>query len=601
MNRFRVVYGFIFFLGILCTSAQVSPDCNNAIPICSDTPVNGGTNGFGVDDFNGAARSGCLEQTITNAIESNSAWYRFRTGASGQLGFNISTNVTEDWDFALYRATDCNNLGEPIRCNFFDNQDQNAFLGIGEDPTGDTENIQYEDWIEVTPGEDYYLLINNFSNSNSGFSIQFSGNIFVTDPFTALDCSIISNLLGAPIAACEGDNVTLDATTTDAIMYNWFSDTGAGFQPIVGENNATLGVTTSAFYRVEVITVTNNNIISDVQVGFSVQPITFALSDDVSCSDMTTYDLAAKDAEALGTQSSDDFLVSYHSTLTDANSGNNFLPKDYPVQSVSQTIYVRVTSIENPNCYDTSEHFEQVNVQTPVLVFPEEVFLCDGNPNITIGSLNMMTNHTYTWDTGETTSSINVAQEGVYTLTATNTQAGQSCSNSRAVTVVISSPPAISDIEINDLQNSNTVTVIPDTEGEWEYQLDNGTLQLENIFRDVQPGLHTVYIHDPKGCGFVFEEIIVVGFPKFFTPNGDAMHDYWHVEGILTLENPEITIYDRFGKLIKQMNENSPGWDGTLNGQLLPSADYWFKLTYTDTRGQQATAKYINNHFSLKR
>ncbi len=601
MNCFRILFCFIFFLGINGAVAQVSPDCNNAIPICSDTPVNGGTNGFGVDDFNGAATSGCLEQTITNAIESNSAWYRFRTGASGQLGFNISTDVTEDWDFALYRASDCNNLGEPIRCNFFDNQDQNAFLGIGEDPSGNTDNIQYEDWVDVTPGEDYYLLINNFSNSNSGFSIQFSGNIFVTDPFTALDCSIISNLLGAPIAACEGQNVTLDATTSDVITYNWFSDTGAGFQPIMGENNATLVVTTSAFYRVEVITVTNNNIISDVQVGFSVQPTTSTLSDEVSCLDTAIFDLSTKDAEALGTQSSDDFLVSYYNSQTDANSGNNFLPKDYPFQAGSQTIYVRVTSIENPNCYDASEHFELVAVDTPVLDFPEELFLCDGDSSIIIGSPTMIANYTYSWDTGETTSSINVAQEGIYTLTATNTQSGQSCSNSRTVTVVISSPPAISDIEINDLQNSNEVTVIPDIEGNWEYQLDTGTLQSSNVFRDVQPGLHTVFIYDPKGCGFVSEEIIVVGFPKFFTPNGDAMNDYWYIEGILTLENPEVTIYDRFGKLVQQMNQNSSGWDGTLNGRLLPSADYWFKLTYTDTRGQQATAKYINNHFSLKR
>ena len=146
------------FFGISNLFSQVAPDCGNAIPICNDTPVNGGTNGFGADDFNGAAASGCLEQTITNAIESNSAWYRFRTGASGQLGFNIGIDTSEDWDFALYRAGDCSTLGEPIRCNFFDNQDQDSFLGVGEDPTGNASNIQYEDWIEVEPGEDLSLI-----------------------------------------------------------------------------------------------------------------------------------------------------------------------------------------------------------------------------------------------------------------------------------------------------------------------------------------------------------------------------------------------------------------------------------------------------------
>ena len=131
-------YLFFLFCIVLGTSAvaQVSPDCTTAIPICSNTPVNSGTDGYSVDDFQGASSSGCLEQTTTGAIESNSAWYRFRVGASGQLGFNIQHSPQEDWDFALYQATDCNQLGEPLRCNFFDNRDENSYIGVGEDPSG---------------------------------------------------------------------------------------------------------------------------------------------------------------------------------------------------------------------------------------------------------------------------------------------------------------------------------------------------------------------------------------------------------------------------------------------------------------------------------
>ena len=601
MKHLRTVLCFAFYMGMLCAFAQVSPDCSNAVPICNDTPVNGGTNGFGIDDFNGSQASGCLEETITGAIESNSGWYRFRTGASGQLGFNISTNTTEDWDYALYRASDCNNLGEPIRCNFFDNQDQNAFLGVGEDPTGDTDNIQYEDWLQVTPGEDYYLLINNFSNSNSGFSIQFSGQIFVTDPNTALDCSIISNLLGPPISACEGTDVTLDATTTDAVTYNWYQDTGSGYILVPGENDATLVVTSSANYRVEVITVTNNNIISDVQVGFSIVPTAFPVADDAACSEQTTFDLSLKDSEVLGSQSPNEFVVSYHSSLADATSGNTFLPKQYTMQSGSQPIYVRVTSAVNADCFDVSQVFELTNVETPILDFPEEEFLCDGSASISIGSLSTLPNHTYSWDSGETTPSINVSIAGSYILTITNTQAGISCSNTSIITLVVGTPPVIVDIEIEDLQSNNTVTIVADREGDWEYQLDDGDYQLENTFSNVVAGAHRVTINDPRGCGSVSEEIIVVGFPKFFTPNGDGMHDYWHIEGISNLDNAEIFIYDRYGKLVQQLRENSIGWDGTLGGQQLPSTDYWFKLTYTDTNGIEITAKYINNHFSLRR
>ena len=229
----RQAWATLFILVMLWSSfsyAQVAVDCANAIPICSNTPTNGGTQGYGIDDFNGAFSSGCLEQTLSGAIESNSAWYRFRTGAAGQLGFNIGFNTSEDWDFALYQASDCNNLGDPVRCNFFDNQDQQAYMGVGEDPTGSTSTVLYEDWLQVEAGQDYYLLINNFSNTNSGFSIQFTGDIFLTNPIDALDCSIIDNLLGPPIAACDNQIIVLDATTTNVLSYNWYMDTGTGFQ-----------------------------------------------------------------------------------------------------------------------------------------------------------------------------------------------------------------------------------------------------------------------------------------------------------------------------------------------------------------------------------
>jgi len=585
-----------------CLMAQVAVDCVNAIPICSNTPVNSGTMGYGVDDFNGAAMSGCLEQTVTGFIESNSAWYRFRTGAAGELGFNIGFDTSEDWDFALYRASDCATLGDPVRCNFFDNQDQEAYMGVGEDPTGSTNTFLYEDWLQVQPGEDYYLLINNFSNSNSGFSIQFSGNIFVTNPFDALDCSIINNLLGPPIAACDNQNVILDATTTDVVSYTWYLDTGTGFQLIPGETAATLQAMTSAFYRVEVITISMNNIISDVQVGFTTSPTTNAISDEVSCSDIEFFDLSQKDAEALGAQDPDQVVVTYHNTITDANSGSNPLPTQYPVNIGSQNIYVRTSSVQNPNCFDASEQFNLNIVASAVLNFPEEVFICEASSGVLIGETNPDAQFVYSWDTGENSASIIVSQAGSYTLTATNSQTGQiDCITTRTVDVIVSETPEITGVLVDGLQQNNRVEVNTNITGNLEFQIDGEEFQTSNIFNNVAPGAHTMTVNDLGGCGMDTESIVVVGFPKFFTPNGDGANDYWHIIGVSTLTNPVVHVFDRYGKLIKQLNENSLGWDGTYNGSALPSSDYWFKLSYTDTSGQMIEARFINNHFSLRR
>ncbi|WP_317131624.1 T9SS type B sorting domain-containing protein [Pareuzebyella sediminis] len=598
MKYSQIFLYLVLFLSI-GAKAQVSADCSNAVPICNDTPVNGGTMGFGVDDFGGAATSGCLEVTLSGSIESNSAWYRFRTGASGQLGFNIGIDTTEDWDFALYMANDCNNLGEPVRCNFFDNQDENRFIGVGEDPSGESMNVQYEDWLQVSPGEEYYLLINNFSNSNSGFSIQFSGQIFVTNPYDALDCSIISNLLGPPVSACEGSAVILDATTSNATTYNWFVDQGSGFTQIVGSHNETLQALSAGQYRVEVVR-PSGNIISEVQVAFSPMPIAHSVADDFSCSGEGEYDLAQKDIEVLGSQAASEYIVSYYGSLIDANSGINFLSKQFMPEPGTQTIFVRLTSVNNPKCYDTSQSFQLINLDTPVINFPIEEFLCQSS-SVTIGDTSPNLNYSYSWDTGDTTPSIEVSQAGSYSVTVTHTQSGFSCSTTQVITVLVSLPLNIMDIEIDDLKNNNTVTVITESPERFEYQLDGGAFQKGNRFYGVEPGAHRITVNDLIGCGAVSEDIVVVGFPRFFTPNGDGSNDFWNITGIDNLVSPTILIYDRFGKLLAQLGQGSSGWDGTLNGKPLPETDYWFKLTYTNDNGQTNVAKYVNNHFALKR
>lgn len=580
--------------------AQVSNECGTAVPICNNTPVNGGTDGYGNDDFNGAATSGCLEQTTTGAIESNSAWYRFRTGASGQLGFNIGHDSAEDWDFALYQTDDCNDLGDPIRCNFFDNSDQRSYTGVGEDPTG-VQSVNYEDWLYVEPGQDYYLLINNFSNLNTGFSIQFSGEIFITNPNDALDCSIISNLLGPPIAACENDLVVLDATTNNASAYAWYADTGMGFQVLSGENSATLQVGSDALYRVEVTTPTET-IISDVQVAFTVSPVTSTLTDETFCHEENMmYDLGQKDVEALGSQNADEFMVSYHSSQADADMGANALPKMFAKNPGAETIFVRTTSKANPNCFDTSENFELYAIEKPLVDFDNEAFLCDNATSVEIGETSPNPGYTYQWSSGETSASLNVSQSGEYSVTVTNSHNGVQCDISRTVTVITSDSPRIDDIEIDDLQSNNRVTVISGAIGEFEYSLDGSDFQDSATFEGVLPGAHSLTMRDKNGCGSVTESIVVVGFLNHFSPNGDGRNESWHIEELSSLSDPMVTIYDRYGKLITQLNEFSPGWDGTFEGRPLPATDYWFKLSYINQEGTRTYAKYLQNHFSLRR
>src|SRR5690606_24961131 len=112
------------------------------------------------------------------------------------------------------------------------------------------------------------------------------------------------------------------------------------------------------------------------------------------------------------------------------------------------------------------------------------------------------------------------------------------------------------------------------------YQIDNGGLQSINVFTNVQGGLHTIRVTDAIGCTELNGSALVISYPKFFTPNGDGFNDAWNVIGLSDQLDSKIFIYDRYGKLLKQITPFENGWNGTYNGHQLPSTDYWFTLNY---------------------
>ena len=86
----------------------------------------------------------------------------------------------------------------------------------------------------------------------------------------------------------------------------------------------------------------------------------------------------------------------------------------------------------------------------------------------------------------------------------------------------------------------------------------------------------------------------MLDYPRFFTPNNDGYNDTWKIKNLEQLPKSTITIFDRYGKTLKQLNTASNGWNGTFNGKELPADDYWFTINFDE-------GKTIRGHFSLKR
>ncbi|MEM5565360.1 T9SS type B sorting domain-containing protein [Psychroserpens sp. AS72] len=84
----------------------------------------------------------------------------------------------------------------------------------------------------------------------------------------------------------------------------------------------------------------------------------------------------------------------------------------------------------------------------------------------------------------------------------------------------------------------------------------------------------------------------------FFTPNGDGYNDYWHLVSPSNECKYILYIFDRYGKLLRTLTPNDSKWDGTYNGAIMPSNDYWYLVKYRNFEGADLE---FRSHFSLKR
>lgn len=293
--------------------------------------------------------------------------------------------------------------------------------------------------------------------------------------------------------------------------------------------------------------------------------------------------------------------INFYETYNDALTESNILPTSFTNSTpYFQTIYARAEN--NNNCYGISEVGLIIN-ERPNLDGDETVFYCTNFFPETI-SLSATTpinnNYYFSWSTGENTNSIEVNQPGNYTVTVTTVEG---CEKTKTFTVEASNTATLDNINVIDGDISNNqVNILTSGEGIYEYELINSQgessgFQSESIFTEVAPGIYTINIMDIKNdCGIISDTFSVLGFPQFFTPNDDGINDFWQVYGVSNQFQPnsKIFIFDRYGKLLSRINPKSKGWDGTFNGQPMPTNDYWFLVTLQDGR-------VFKSHFTLKR
>ena len=343
-------------------------------------------------------------------------------------------------------------------------------------------------------------------------------------------------------------------------------------------------------------------IVDDLPEAFPINANLTAVCDDetnpVDQNGLYDFDTSTFQATILGSQTG--VNVYYF------DQSNNPLPSPLPNPFRTGTQNVKVV-VENPiNTTCTAQLIIPFIVHpTPKIDLEENVIICLPTTEALIdagildGSLT--SNYQFLWYTngvlnGVTSPTLLINSPGTYSVDVTNIFG---CTKTRVITVTGSEIATIQSIDIVDLSDNNTITVVVNGAGDYEFSIDdiNGPYRDTNFFNNVAMGIHEIYVRDKNGCGSVGPiKVPVLGVPHYFTPNGDGYNDYWNVKGVSTQFNhlSIIYIFDRFGKLLKQISATGSGWDGTFNGHPLPADDYWYNIQFEDGRNAKG-------HFTLKR
>ena len=392
-------------------------------------------------------------------------------------------------------------------------------------------------------------------------------------------------------ATYNTENIVLNATTQGATNYIWKLNGAV----LPGQNSNTLNINSphdpvneSGIYEVEVyvsgILCGNDTIEIEFAPEITVNQTSFVQCDNDGAQDgIRSFELYNLVDDIFPNLPSD-FDVSFYFDPSDSSPLPNFYQNSVPY---TQTIYAKFNKYQN--CYAAIPITLNVNTFEDNIL-NEIIGYCAGN------SVELEADSGYPfyqWETGENSQSIIVNTPGNYIVTIGNSL---NCTKQKTFTVVPSEIATIENIEISDFSESNSALIEVIGSGDYEYSLDGINYQDEPLFTNLEPGEYTLFVNDKNGCGTQIDNFYILGYPNFFTPNGDGFNDVWQIKNLdkRGFENAKITIFDRYGNLIKQINNPNDFWDGTLRGNNLPSQDYWFVLALPN-------GKTIRGHFSLIR
>lgn len=397
--------------------------------------------------------------------------------------------------------------------------------------------------------------------------------------------------------ACVGERTLFSLNTQrDALRVEWdFGDggTGTGVDAVHSfSQEGTYLVTVDVFINSQVFTFSKT-----IYVGRT--PTATRPPDIEACNDngsgIALFDLTSNDPFILNGQDPNSHRVTYYESRSDLDNGLSINGPDSFMNSPStnsQIVFARVQNTRGDVLCASTTNFEIKVRQSPEAEMMEQIILCSDE------SIALTTNSTYDrieWSNGSTEPSINVSEAGTYTATLINDFDTISCSTEVLYEVIEAELVDSFSVRVKNWSTTdNSIEIIIPDQDSYEYTINFEPFQDSPIFENLRAGVYEVVVRSKNDCAEISQLVNVSSFPGFFTPNDDGFNDVWNVNNPNPDENLKIFIFDRYGKLLAEINSNGIGWDGNFNGQTLPVSDYWFRTVLPSGREYRG-------HFTLKR
>jgi gliding motility-associated-like protein len=380
---------------------------------------------------------------------------------------------------------------------------------------------------------------------------------------------------------------------SEILYFETLSDAQAGIKGILNtknynnksDNQVIFAKTTNSYkctYYAQVTLQISNQTIAPY-------PTVIVCDDDGTNDGIYQFDLMTIATSAHFTGVGNNIFVYFYLNPTDAYLEKNALPTLFKnTITYQQTLYARV--LNGSDCYDITPINLVLNSFYPSNFQDENIALCtNSNLNISVNTGFL----SYQWSTGETTNQINVSSPGNYSVKVTD---ANGCQATKKFNIIASEIATITEVIINDFDgNKNSALIEYSGTGNYEFSIDGSYFQDSPKFDGIIAGTYYAYARDKNGCGISdYFPFYVLDYPRFFTPNDDGINDLWMIKNLDLFPKATITIFNRYGKLLKMLKSTSQGWNGSFNGSNLPADDYWFHINFADL-------KSIKGHFSLKR